>query len=305
MNSAAVASMLSASVGASAAEKISKSTPIADCPVVDMRLRPIYPGFKEQFTIQACESCAAKAGMKTPESVLKQSDALMLKEMDEANVRIGVGLKRNMDNAELVKMQDYFKGRIATMCVIDASAPVDTNMELIKKFCLNGPFKGIYLEPGRAKVTTQANAARLFPLYQLCQEHDLVVGIMTGGNNSPNVLKTTDHSAIVEIAATFPKLRLLMAHGGWPQVQEMLGIAYWYPNIYVEADMYMFGGAPGWREYVDAANGYLQDRFLFGSAYPLLPIGPCVAAYKEFFPKKEVYEKIMYKNAQRLLGLSI
>lgn len=284
-------------------EKVKFEKP--DCPVIDARLRPRWGEFLETFPARLSTAAYDRTGWSMPPSVSQESEELMIKEMDEAGVTYGMAMKRNIPNESLVKMQDHFKGRIRSLCTLDASDPIDKNMALIEKFAVNGPLKGIYLEPGRARVTTQINDAKLYPLYDLCSEKGLVVALMTGGNNSPNLIRTTDHAAVADIAAAFPKVKFYMAHGGWPQVQKMLGVAYWYTNIYLAGDMYMFGGVPGWREYVDAANGFLQDRFLFGSAYPLLPFKETVAHYRRFIPNKEIYKKVMYKNAAELFGFDV
>ena len=296
-----------AAAGAPAVFAAETEKPFAkpSCPVIDMRLRPRYKGFSEQYTPAAIEACHRKAGFAVPPSVKEDSEALMLKEMDEAGITMGFALKRNMTPEALLTMKDHYKGRIESFCVLDASDPIAKNIELVEKWAVTGKFRGIYMEAGRAKQPTMVNDPKLFPIYEIAQKHNLVVGLMTGGNNSPNVIRSTDHAAVVDCAANFPKVQFLMSHGGWPQVQEILGIAYWYENVWIEADMYMFGGCPGWREYMDAANGYLQDRFMYGSSYPLLPFKETVAKYAEFFPNQDVYEKIMWKNAARLLNLKL
>lgn len=307
--SALGAGSLAALTGAANAKIIPQDNDVPfkkpDCPVIDCRLRPRWGEFLQTFPAKASTAAYDRTGWTMPPSVAKESEELMIQEMDEAGVTYGMAMKRNIPNDSLVKMQEHFKGRIRSLTTLDASDPIDKNVALVEKYAVNGPLKGIYIEPGRAKVTTQPNDPKLYPLYEIASKHNLVVAIMTGGNNSPNLIRTTDHSAIADIAAAFPKVRFYMAHGGWPQVQEILGVAYWYPNVYLAGDMYMFGGVPGWREYVDAANGFMQDRFVFGSAYPLLPFKDTIAHYKHFFPNREVYEKIMYKNAANLFGFDV
>lgn len=297
MAGAAGTALASASSSASAAGK-AEPFQKPDCPVIDVRLRPRYPGFSEQYKLATVEACCGYAGFPVPESVKNDSQELMLKEMDEAGITVGMALKGKLTPDALVKMQKHFKGRVRSMCTLDASNPIDKNMELIEKYVVNGPFKGIYMEPGRDKVCTMPNDPKLFPLYDFCQEKGFPVGLMTGGRNSEvNFIRTTDHAAIVDIAVAFPKLKLLMSHGGWPQVEEILGVAYWYKNVYVAPDMYLFGGCHGAADFINAANTYLQDRFCFGTAYPIMPMKESVAAYRTFFPKKEIYEKVMWKNA--------
>jgi predicted TIM-barrel fold metal-dependent hydrolase len=70
--------------------------------------------------------------------------------------------------------------------------------------------------------------------------------------------------------------------------------------VWVSPDMYLF--LPGWQMYVDAANGYLQDRFLFGTAYPALPFRPTVERFLALPFEDRVRPKLLYENARRLLG---
>jgi predicted TIM-barrel fold metal-dependent hydrolase len=60
---------------------------------------------------------------------------------------------------------------------------------------------------------------------------------------------------------------------------------------------------PGTTEWVQAANSYLQDRMLFGTAYPYQGVKQMVDSYLKLPYRPEVLEKVMYKNAARLLGL--
>ena len=52
--------------------------------------------------------------------------------------------------------------------------------------------------------------------------------------------------------------------------------------------------------YVDAANGYLQDRFLFGTAYPALPLKATVDRFLALPFQDAVRPKLLHENAQRL-----
>ena len=62
--------------------------------------------------------------------------------------------------------------------------------------------------------------------------------------------------------------------------------------------------SPGAQDYAAAANTFMQDRFLFGSAYPLMPIGDSLTRFKSLF-KPEVLPKLLWKNAAKLFNLNI
>jgi predicted TIM-barrel fold metal-dependent hydrolase len=88
-------------------------------------------------------------------------------------------------------------------------------------------------------------------------------------------------------------------HAGWPFVTQMLGIAFRRANIYVCADLYMLG-LPGWRDYVDAANLYLEDRFLFGTAYPFNGLQEYADKFVDLPFRREILGKLMYDNSAAL-----
>ena len=64
----------------------------------------------------------------------------------------------------------------------------------------------------------------------------------------------------------------------------------------------MYSFLPGGQLYVEAANGYLQDRFLFGTAYPALPFQGTVERVCGLSFSDEVLDKVLFGNAARLLG---
>ena len=107
---------------------------------------------------------------------------------------------------------------------------------------------------------------------------------------------------LYRVAQDFPKLDIHVAHAGWPAVMDMIGVAFVCPNVWVSPDMYLF--LPGWQMYVEAANGYLQDRFLFGTAYPALPFAETVERFLKLPFSEQVIERVLYGNAARLLALA-
>ena len=57
------------------------------------------------------------------------------------------------------------------------------------------------------------------------------------------------------------------------------------------------------QEYFRAANTYLQDQYLFGSAYPFYALKPAVDNNRAAL-RPQVHQKVFYDNAARLLGLA-
>lgn len=271
--------------------------------IVDTRMRPMYGEFARQFTPEACEPFFRKIGMTMPESVRESSEAAMLREMDEAGVTVGIAPSRFISNDHLVEMVTHYKGRFVGMASIESSNSIKENLDIVTRYAVNGPLKGIHFEPGHSRTPLYANDPKFYPVYEYCQEQGLVVGVMLGGNSGPNMMQHTNPAIITQLAADFPGINWFVCHGGWPWVTEILGACFWYDNIWIEPDLYMFD-CPGSQEYIKAANGFLQDRFMFGSGYPLLPLDETVRRSREYF-SDAVYDKVMGGNAVTLFQLSL
>jgi predicted TIM-barrel fold metal-dependent hydrolase len=81
----------------------------------------------------------------------------------------------------------------------------------------------------------------------------------------------------------------------------MIGVAFRRENVFVSPDMYMF--SPGGKLYIEAANGFMQDQYLFGTSYPFRPMKQSVDDLRAIGLKPDVLEKVSYKNACRVLNL--
>jgi predicted TIM-barrel fold metal-dependent hydrolase len=54
---------------------------------------------------------------------------------------------------------------------------------------------------------------------------------------------------------------------------------------------------------VRAANGYLSDRFLYGSSYPFIGVKDYAQWFRALPIRPELMDNLMYRNAVRFLGL--
>ena len=94
---------------------------------------------------------------------------------------------------------------------------------------------------------------------------------------------------------------IIMAHPGWPWVEETTAVALNKGNVYWE----MSGWAPKYfpgNLKVDM-RARLQDKVMFGSDYPSLPYARILKEWQELGYTDAVMEKIFHKNAERVLGL--
>lgn len=278
--------------------------------VIDFRLRPPMGGFLGMVMYSQIERTARMAGglgMTLAPSVRERSPATMIREMDAASVRYGVVPGRISPVLGTIAADDVsaivakYPQRLFAYAGID---PVDRHKAVaaIDKAMAQGA-KGVVIEPGLSSSPTHLDDARMYPIYAHCEDRMVPVLFMAGGNAGPDVSYTSPEH-IDRVARDFPQLRIISGHGNWPWVAEIIHVCYRRPNIWLSPDMYIFGGMPGALDYINAANGFLADRFLFGTAYPLLPFKDALDAFLRFPLKESVVDRVLYKNAAELLGLT-
>jgi hypothetical protein len=278
-------------------------------PVIDFRLRPPLKGFLEMIMYADAERrdrATRRHGMEPAPSAQAQSMTMLLEEMDRAGVICGVVLGRysgvygsvtNRDVADIVR---EYPGRFVGVGSLDPSdrrraiAQIDEAIEL--------GLKGINIEPGAYASPLYPDDRRLYPIYAHCEDRAIPVVVMAGGSAGPD-LTYTDPAHIDRVAGDFPGMKIALSHGGWPWVHQILHVAYRRPNVYVSPDQYLCN-MPGMDDYVRAADGFLAERFLYGSSYPFIG----VERYAEWFRKlpiaPERMERLMYRNAAEFLGLT-
>jgi predicted TIM-barrel fold metal-dependent hydrolase len=94
---------------------------------------------------------------------------------------------------------------------------------------------------------------------------------------------------------------VVVHHGAWPRVNEIIGVAFRYANVTLVPDMYIF--QPGGGLYVEAANGALSDQIAFRSSFPFRAMAQSIADYERIGFRDDVREKVFFANAARLLDL--
>lgn len=279
--------------------------------IIDFRIRPPYGSFLDAIMyrdIDRSASFSKKMGMYQARSVSEKSLELMMEEMDEAGIDIGVipGRKANpqmgiVDNNDIHKLLNMFPNRFVGFAGIEPTDAKQACCE-IDDMVINGPFKGIVLEPGVLTQPMYADDKKIYPVYEKCSENKIPLILMIGGNAGPDVSYSMPIS-VDRIATDFPNLNIIVSHGGWPWVSQMVHIAFRRPNVYISPDMYLVN-LPGVQDYITGANFTLQDRFLFATSYPFIPLKEGVEYFCNLSFKPEVLPKLLYKNAANLLGIS-
>lgn len=270
---------------------------------IDWRLRPPFGSFKGCAIFKLSEDLSSKTD-QMPESAKKFSMDLLLKEMDDAGVQVGVvPIRKENDNDDIARIKKEYPGRFAGLAHIDPFEG-DGAIADIEKYAVNGAADGIIMEPGQIFLRDSMcpNDKRLYPIYEYCQEKGVVVTLAFGGLFG-RALKYYNPADLDQVAIDFPKLTLVLTHGGFPYVTETCWIAYHRPNVYLSPDFWMLSMNPGSQDYVRAANNFLQDQIIFGTCYPAVSQQWAIDDLIRSGVKEDVLPKILYENAARVLKL--
>lgn len=88
--------------------------------------------------------------------------------------------------------------------------------------------------------------------------------------------------------ATFPELKIVMSHGGYPFVHEAIYACYRNGNVYMDISEYE--AAPMCETYI-AMKSMIADKVVFASAHPFVEQGECLANYAAMDLPDDVRER--------------
>jgi predicted TIM-barrel fold metal-dependent hydrolase len=152
------------------------------------------------------------------------------------------------------------------------------------------------------------NDERLYPVYSYCQDSGIPVTIHASLNFALHRRIDYGHPRYLdEVACDFPHLTIVANHGGWPWVNEMVAVAWKRPTVFLEiggiSPKYIAKPGTGWELLLTYGNSVLQDQILFATD-SLIPHERAIKEVDALPLKDEVKEKLLFKNAARLLGLT-
>ena len=246
---------------------------------------------------------------------LPETTDQLVDEMDKAGVARAVILGQDthatrnpafknytLKNDEIARIAEKSKERLVPFAGVDPNSGREAVSELKRAVGKLG-MRGL-------KVHSSANSVYLndrrlmFPIYEFCQDASVPVLFHTGTTGLGDCeMKYSKPELLDEVCQAFPDLKVVMAHFGWPWPDVAIAIALRNPNVFIDVS--------GWKpryiphSMIPYLNGPLQDRFLFGTDYPMLRQKEWLEDFNaNLAPKLKigVAEKLLSSNAKRLLS---
>jgi uncharacterized protein len=153
---------------------------------------------------------------------------------------------------------------------------------------------------------------RLEPVYDLCQRVGIPMVIHTGWNSHhPEVAQYNDPKYIVQVAEKYPRLKIVIAHYFWPEVEYCFALTRGYANIcydtsgLADAEVIEATGKDKIEAVLLKTLAEKPRSVLFGSDYAMCSIPDHLRLVQSLPVSEDVKEGILWRNANEVFGLHL
>ena len=239
---------------------------------------------------------------------------VFLAEMDEAGVERAVLLPVDcttahgcciVSNEQVAELAGQ-NGRFIGFASVDPA--LEDAPRRLEKAVRGLGLKGLKLDPALQRFHLD-DRKLAWPLYQVCAELGVPVLVHCGMSWSlAGQAKYARPLALEEVAQEFPRLRIVIAHFGWPWVEEALLVALKYRNVYLDTSI-VYSGTPAdalrhvlaERIGLDVLERSLPRQLLFGSNYPRADIRRTARGIAALPLSASLRGRLTRTNAEELL----
>ncbi len=227
----------------------------------------------------------------------------LLEEMDNADIQkavlLGVNAKTSMQykvpNEYILKAVNEYPDRFIGFCGVD---PYDHDcINEIDMFYGQG-MKGVKIIP--VFHFLYPNDQKYTPIYEKAQKLNLPVLFHAGADFAVRTrIKYSNPVFLDDVAVDFPDLKIIIAHFGWPWVNETIAIALKNENVYI--DISAMGKDTLFNLPWGLLERHLSNKILFGSDFPIVSCKKAVENVQKLPISGESIKKIFHKNAKQII----
>ncbi|MFH1307759.1 MAG: amidohydrolase family protein [archaeon] len=245
----------------------------------------------------------------------EDSKKKLLSDLKESKVDYAIVIPDNIHGAPIGDLDTSLKlfekeKNIFLLGTIDIRIEGKETIDKLDKLMEVGKIKGIKIFPGHDPIYPIDEG--LSPLYRLCIKYDYPLVIHTGCNSAnPEAAKYNDPKYIVEIAKKYPKLKIVISHYFWPEVEYCYKLTIKLDNIYYDtsalADKEVLEetGEKIMRKFLTNTIEEKPSNVMFGTDYAMCNIKDHINLINSLKISKENKEKVFWKNAVKLYRLKL
>lgn len=173
----------------------------------------------------------------------------------------------SIDAATLAKLQAEYPQRFYGLAPVNLEQDAALTVAECERAVRELGLRGVNLEPAirQRGGPSNCNNPDFYPIYEAMAALDAVVMLYTGPFAGRPVDLSNNMADYDAVLSRFPKLTMVIGHGGYPRIPQVLETMRKHRNFHVCPDIYAFW--PGGQQYLREIDK-LQDQFVFGTAYP-------------------------------------
>lgn len=205
-----------------------------------------------------------------------------------------------ISNEQVASLVEQHPKRFVGVASVDPTDPVAATAAVDRAVRVQG-FKALRVLPW---VWSRPPTDPLFyPLYVKCVELDIPFCTQVGHTGplmSSDVGRPIPY--IDQIALTFPRLKIVCGHIGYPWTDEMISLAWKHRNVFIDTSAYRPRYYPP--QLLTFMSSYGQDKVMFGTNFPMLSFEDCVGDARALKLPQDILSKFLRRNAEAVFGLT-
>jgi predicted TIM-barrel fold metal-dependent hydrolase len=209
-------------------------------------------------------------------------------------------------NDEVANIVNQNKRRFVGFASVDPDSKQGALIEMKRAKDQLG-LRGLKLNPALQEFDPSGPAA--LEVYEAAERFEMPIMMHTGMTFS-NRFSIQHNQPLIfdDIARKHPKLKICLAHMGWPWLWDAVTVAVRNPNVYLDtAGTYAGTPVENVRQIISIVpprviENTLGDRLMFGSDYPRIEMNKMFNAISTLPIRDDVLQGILGENAQTFLG---
>jgi hypothetical protein len=239
----------------------------------------------------------------------------LLDEMDVCKIDLAVLLaidcqklhgSKMPSNDEVANIVNQNKRRFFGFASVDPDSRQSALIEMKRAKDQLG-LRGLKLNPALQEFDPSGQAA--LEVYKEAERFEMPIIVHTGITFS-NRFSIQQNQPLIfdDIARKHPKLKICLAHMGWPWLWDAVTVAIRNPNVYLDtAGTYAGTPVENIRQIISVVpprviENTLGDRLMFGSDYPRIEMNKMFNAISTLPVRDDVLQAVLGGNAQTFLG---
>lgn len=246
---------------------------------------------------------------------LADSKRELLRQLKKSRVDYAIVIPDNTPVSEIGSLDEVLSlvkddRRLFVMGTIDIQKDKQPHIRKLDFLFQARKIVAIKIFPGHD--TIYPTDKRLVPVYELCIKYDLPIVIHTGASSgNPEAAKYNDPKHIVKIVERFPRLKIVIAHYFYPEVEYCYELTKPYANIHFDTsgladdEVVEETGLDKIKKVLTSTAERRPYNVVFGTDYAMCNIKKHIALIESLAIRREFKEMIFSKNSIQLFKLKL